>query len=71
MAIADENFSVDGISCSSCEKRIARALEALSGVRKATADHKQGQVRVVFDLNTTSASAVKVAIEGLGYEVLP
>ncbi len=71
MAIADESFSVDGMSCSSCEKRIVRALEAVPGVRKASADHKQGRVRVVFDLDTTSPPVVKAAIQSLGYEVLP
>lgn len=70
MAMADETFSVDGMSCLSCEKRIVRALEALPGIRKASADHKRGQVRVIFDQDTTSAPVLKTTIQDLGYQVL-
>ena len=70
MAMADETFSVDGMSCSRCENRIVHALEALPGVRKASAYHKQGRVRVIFDLDTTSAPVVKTTIQELGYQVL-
>lgn len=35
MAIRDETLRVDGMCCASCENRIARRLEAVSGVSRA------------------------------------
>ncbi|UEO00437.1 heavy-metal-associated domain-containing protein [Acidiferrobacter thiooxydans] len=71
MAITDETFSVNGMSCPSCENRIARRLETVPGVSRASADHKLGRVRVLYNKEVTSNSALKAAIEGLGYEVAP
>ena len=71
MTTADETFIVDGMSCASCENRISRCLEALSGVVKVNADHKHGRVRVLFNSGAISTSALRTAIEGLGYEVTP
>lgn len=71
MAITDETFSVDGMSCTSCENRVTRRLEGVPGVSRASADHKLGRVRVLYDKEVTSHSALRAAIEGLGYEVAP
>lgn len=60
---------VSGMSCTACEQRIQRAVAQVTGVMRSAADHRSGQIRVVFDPARTSAEAVRARIEQAGYEV--
>lgn len=62
---------VSGMSCAGCERRIEKALARVDGVLRTSADHRAGQVRVVFDAARTSERAVRSTIEQAGYEVFP
>jgi copper chaperone len=64
-------LQVKGMSCSGCEQRIQKVLARIEGVVRATADHRAEEVRVMFDPNRTSEEALRLSIEGSGYEVLP
>jgi len=60
---------VEGMACSSCEKRIEKALTAIPGVLRAKARQRGGQVVVDYDEDKTSPEALKAAIEKAGYTV--
>ncbi len=60
---------VTGMGCTGCEQRIQKALARLEGVRNSTADHRSGEVRVVFDPSRTAPEAVRACIVQSGYEV--
>ena len=60
---------VDGMTCSSCEGRIERALLAIPGVQRAKASQRGGEVIFEYDDDRTSPEAAKAAIEKAGYTV--
>ena len=64
-------FRVNGMSCGACEQRIVKALARVDGVMRSAADHRAGQVRVVFDATRTSRDDVQSCIERAGYTVSP
>ncbi len=63
------NFSVSGMSCTGCEKRIERALKDLDGVRHVNADHQASAVTVMLDEAQTDEATVRGRIRQVGYEV--
>ncbi len=62
-------FQVRGMHCDTCEHRIEKALSRLEGVKRCHADHRRGEVRVVFDPARTPESAVRTCLEQAGYEI--
>ena len=62
-------FQVRGLHCAACEHRIQQALARLAGVQRSRADHRRGEVRVVFDPARTPEAAVRACLEQAGYEV--
>jgi len=60
---------VEGMTCSSCESRIERALLAIPGVLRAKASQRGGEVIFEYDDEQTSPEAAKAAIEKTGYTV--
>ncbi len=60
---------VEGMTCSSCEARIERALLAIPGVLRAKANQQGGEVVFEYDEGQTSPEAAKTAIEKAGYTV--
>jgi len=41
-------LKVKGMSCTHCEMRVRKALEAVEGVQSAKADHKAGKATVTL-----------------------
>ena len=64
-----KTISIDGMTCSQCEKAIQRALSSLEGVSDATASFKNSSVAVVYDSLVTTETEVHQAIRNAGYEV--
>jgi copper chaperone CopZ len=62
-------FQVRGMHCAACAHRIQQALSRLAGVKRSRADHRRGEVRVVFDPARTSEAVVRACLEQAGYEV--
>ncbi len=60
---------VIGMHCGACENRIQKALSRLEGIRRSSADHKNGEVRVVFDPVHTSLDAIRATIGRADYRV--
>ena len=61
-------LSVAGMDCRACEERIERSVGKLAGVRRVSADHAAGEVRVVVD-GSGSRAAVRAGIAAAGFEV--
>ncbi len=61
-------FVVD-MTCSACETRIKKVLEALDGVIAAEARLKGGRVDIEYDDGKTTIGAMKAVIEKNGYTV--
>jgi copper chaperone len=62
-------LQVGGMTCTGCEVRLQKVLGRLDGVRGATADHRAGDVQVLFDREQTSPQAIYAAITEAGYEI--
>lgn len=62
-------FQVRGLHCAACEHRIEQMLARLEGVKRNRADHRRGEVRVIFDPARTSEAALRACLERAGYEV--
>lgn len=57
-------IQVDGMNCGHCEQSVADALEDLSGVSAASADHEAGTATIEGDADTDDLVAV---VEDAGY----
>ncbi len=62
-------LQVGGMTCTGCESRVQKVLGRLDGVRSTTADHRAGEVRVLFDPEQTSPEAIGDAVTAAGYEI--
>jgi copper chaperone len=71
VAVEQIELRVSGTSCTGCEQRIQNALSGVPGVGRSAADHRVGQVRVLFDPARTSEQSVRACIMQAGYGVLP
>ena len=61
-------LSVAGMTCTSCERRIAKALTALPGVISASASARKGSASLIITSQASRASIDK-AIVALGYRL--
>ncbi|TKR25130.1 heavy-metal-associated domain-containing protein [Natronomonas salsuginis] len=59
-----QTITVEGMSCGHCEQTVEDALQEVSGVTDASADHESGQADVDGDADVT---ALVQAIEDAGY----
>ena len=60
---------VDGMSCSSCEQRIEKALRALEGVHQVSASASLSEVTVYYDARQVTREMMVTAICRAGYQV--
>lgn len=58
-------LTVDGMSCTDCEASVEEALEGLTGVESATADHETDTATADGEVDPLDAI---VAVEDAGYE---
>ena len=61
-------LSVEGMTCGGCVKRVAAALEAVSGVASADVDLESGRAVIVTD---EGVEALIAAVAGAGYQARP
>lgn len=64
-------LQVSGMNCEACEQRIQKAVSRLEGVRSCSADHRSGEVQVVFEPSRTPEQAVHSCITQAGFTVSP
>ena len=60
---------VGGMMCEHCEMTVKKALEALEGIKEATADFHSGRVTVRYD-GDVSEEEIRLAIENEDYEFI-
>lgn len=60
-----ETITVTGMSCEGCEQTVEEALQEVSGVTSASADHEADEVTVDGDADV---QALVDAIDDAGYE---
>ena len=63
-----KTINVTGLMCNHCEARVQKALEAITGVEKAVADHTAGTV-VVTMTGEIANETLKKAVEEQDYTV--
>ena len=66
---ATARFIVGGMSCSSCEQRIEKAVRALEGVSQVSASASLSEVMVYFDADLVTRERVIEGIGAAGYQV--
>ncbi len=64
-------LAVEGMSCSGCENNVRFALTAINGVEEVDADHRADTVRVVCDPSLVDETALRTAIDAMGYTAAP
>jgi copper chaperone len=62
-------LTVTGMTCGGCENAVKRTLTQLRGVRDVQASHSANRVNVTFEEADIAPSAIRSAIEALGYQV--
>jgi copper chaperone len=61
-------ITVEGMSCTGCERNVTSALKAVDGVHRAEADHETGDVEIVVE-DETDTDSLTQAIYDAGYDV--
>ncbi len=61
-------LQVKGMMCNGCEDTVTKAVRALPGVVEVSASHVSGEVKVTHEDGGPDPEAIKVAIDGAGYE---
>lgn len=71
ISIKEENktmeITVNGMMCPHCEAHVKEALEKISGIEEATANHEQNLVTLKTSSDVAEAD-IKAAVEAAGYE---
>lgn len=62
-------FPIDGMTCTSCASRVARAVRKLEGVEAVRVSLGSDSAAVAFDPSRTSLVAIAEAVRHAGYEV--
>jgi copper chaperone len=68
--VTQEIIKVEGMSCTHCQLRVKKAVEAVEGVRKADANLQTKQVVIDYEEGKANLEKVKAAIREAGYEPL-
>lgn len=63
-------LKVEGMSCSHCENAVKEAVGSIPGVSAVSVDLSGKTVTVEYDSGKTAIEAVKLAIDGQGFEVV-
>ena len=68
MTIIKRKFKTTGMTCTGCEKIIARQVLKISGVQSIDIDYVTEQAKISFDDQKTSYHEIKKRIEEKGYQ---
>lgn len=62
-------FSINGMTCASCEEHVNHEVNKLSGIISSTTSYDRGNSVIEFDSLKTNVSEIETAINRTGYEV--
>jgi copper ion binding protein len=65
-----EDYRVEGMTCSGCERAVQKVVTSLEGVTTAKAEVASSSVSVEYDPSRVSSEKIKNAVNGLGYRVV-
>jgi len=63
-------FSIDGMTCTSCAEHVQHDVNKLPGIIVATASYEDKNAVVEFDNSKTTLADIQKAIDGTGYKVI-
>jgi copper chaperone CopZ len=61
-------YSIQGMTCSGCERTIGRVVGNIEGVTEAKADLDSATVAVTYDPEKVTIDHIKSAVNGIGYK---
>jgi copper chaperone len=64
------NLKVQGMTCGGCVSSVTRVLQSVPGVETARVALAGGSAEVTFDPARTNLAALKLAVEGAGYDLV-
>ncbi len=67
VALQKAVFSVEGMTCSGCERTITQALHRVEGVAKAEVSYQKGLAVVTFNPELIGLSDIEAAVRSTGY----
>jgi copper chaperone CopZ len=62
-------ITVTGMSCTGCEETITESVQALKGVKEATASYTDGKAWISYKEGSVTTEQISAAIEKTGYKV--
>ncbi len=68
-ALKTVDFSISGMTCTSCEEHVKHAVNGLAGVLESSVNYKEGTASVKFDESKISVPKLVEAINATGYNV--
>ena len=66
--MASLSLTVNGMTCTGCEQRIATALGRLDGVGIVEADHREGTIRLDYDPSLVTPEIITARLTDAGYQ---
>lgn len=63
-------FSISGMTCTSCEKHIAHEVDKFVGITKSTVSYENESAIVEFDNSKTNSTEIEKGINRTGYLVI-
>ena len=66
--MTQQQFYIEGMTCSACERTVENALSRLEGISAVHADRRRGQLKVRYDVPCTEETIIR-AVEKAGYPV--
>jgi copper chaperone CopZ len=67
VALQKAVFSVEGMTCSGCERAISQALHRVEGVAEAEVSYQKGLAVVTFNPEIIGLSDIEAAVRSTGY----
>lgn len=64
-------LKIGGITCEDCVEKVAGALRALTGVKRASVSFASKHASVNFDPTQVNTAQLKDAVRDAGFEVIP
>ena len=64
-------FSIEGMHCSACVRKVEQSLSKVEGVSKATVDLAAEKATVVYDPDKVDDAGLISAVSDVGYQMLP
>ena len=63
-----ESYLVEGMTCSSCERTVSKAVSNLEGVTSSKADLGSSSLTIEYDPSKVTIDMIKDAVNRIGYK---